>query len=77
MTPCGSFTAHTLPPSYPFAARGPLSICHGPQGGHLAHFGKPWFKVTAVRVGNFLYSATSEQILLVKACLRHINDTDL
>ena len=30
-----------MPPFYPFAARGPLTICHGPQGGHLAHFGKP------------------------------------
>ena len=32
------------PPFYLFAAPGPLSICHGPQGGHFAHFGKPWFK---------------------------------
>ena len=27
------------PPFTPFAA-------HGPQGGHLAHFWKPWFKCT-------------------------------
>ena len=28
------------PSSYPFAARGPLSICHDLEGDHLAHFGK-------------------------------------
>ena len=30
-----------MAPFYPFAARDPLSIYHGFQGGHLAHFGNP------------------------------------
>ena len=42
------------PPSGPFAARGPLNICHGPQGGHLAKFGKPWFTLKERTIKIFL-----------------------